>query len=302
MAETPRWQITRADLNRQIADHMHGHHLPSDRFKAQRQARIESTVLQGLIMQKLLLERAKELPAQEVESEEDRTIQHLRGQLSDPAYRQMLQAYGMTEGQYRQAIHNDVLIRLLIEKEAVHDTSPTDKEVDAFYAENKERFNTPRSILFSRILISVHPGDSAASKAAKFASIQQASIRIKKGEDFAAVAREVSDDQDSARKGGEMGWSFQGAGDPIFEKAAFALQPGEVSDVLQTREGYEIIKILQSRPASEISEADARATIVDQLRMRSRVAQEQAYDQKLLATSDVIYHIPLVNVPTAARN
>lgn len=71
--------------------------------------------------------------------------------------------------------------------------------------------------------------------------------RVKKGEDFAAVAKEVSDDKASGEKGGDLDWKPKGASPPELENAAFAMQPGQISDLIKTKYGWHIIKLEERR-------------------------------------------------------
>jgi parvulin-like peptidyl-prolyl isomerase len=71
--------------------------------------------------------------------------------------------------------------------------------------------------------------------------------RVRAGEDFAALAKEFSTDPGSKDKGGDLGWFGHGQMIPEFEKAAFALQPGQVSDVVESQFGYHIIKVDEKR-------------------------------------------------------
>jgi len=77
--------------------------------------------------------------------------------------------------------------------------------------------------------------------------------RARNGEDFAKLAREYSQDETSAAKGGEVGRFGHGQLDPAFEKAAFALKPGEVSPVVGTLAGFHIIKLRQRVPSEHLA-------------------------------------------------
>jgi foldase protein PrsA len=100
-----------------------------------------------------------------------------------------------------------------------------------------------REIRASHILISPEEGkDEEAKKLA-----EQILERVKKGEDFAALAKEYSDDPGNSDKGGDLGYFTTGRMLPEFEKVAFALKPGEVSGLVKTQFGYHIIKLTDSR-------------------------------------------------------
>ncbi len=91
--------------------------------------------------------------------------------------------------------------------------------------------------------------------------------RIRKGEDFAAVAREVSTDTSTRENGGDLGWFPRGQMVEEFETAAFALQPGQVSDVVQTAFGFHIIKVEErdpNRPLDEYLLLERQSRVLDE--------------------------------------
>jgi len=90
--------------------------------------------------------------------------------------------------------------------------------------------------------------------------------RVRKGEDFAKLAKEVSDDPGSKEKGGEYDFFAKGAMVPEFEEAAFKLKPGEVSEPVETPYGFHIIKLEDRRSASSASDPKVRQQITDKLK------------------------------------
>lgn len=86
------------------------------------------------------------------------------------------------------------------------------------------------------------------------AEAQKALARVRAGEDFAKVAGEVSQDATSTEAGGDLGWFARGMMPQEFEEAAFALEPGQVSHIVQTSFGYHIIKVLERDPDRPLSE------------------------------------------------
>lgn len=124
------------------------------------------------------------------------------------------------------------------------DVKVTESDLRPLYKQEKNRFTAAAQRKAQHILISVNNGDWAAAKN-KIESIRQ---KIKNGASFAEMAKKYSDDTGSADQGGELGWVTQGTMAPPFDKALFALKPGEISQPVKTRFGWQLIKLEAVRP------------------------------------------------------
>lgn len=145
-----------------------------------------------------------------------------------------------------------------------------------------EKFATPEQIRASHVLIAAKACE-AESKAREVLAKAKLS-----GADFAALAREYSDDPGSAARGGDLGLFSKGKMAPAFEKAAFALkQPGDLSDVVKTEFGYHVIRLDERIPAKQQSFEAVRETIVRNLaEAQARSSRQQTVD-KLTATMQI---------------
>jgi parvulin-like peptidyl-prolyl isomerase len=130
----------------------------------------------------------------------------------------------------------DQMLAKELEEEVSNNIEVTDKEVAKYYDEHKDKFSTPPKVKASHILVKTKEEAEEILK------------EIKGGGDFAALAKERSKCP-SAKKGGDLGWISKGRMDPAFEKVAFALGTGDISDVVKTSSGYHIIKVEDKRPA-----------------------------------------------------
>ncbi|MCX5781891.1 MAG: peptidylprolyl isomerase, partial [Elusimicrobia bacterium] len=126
---------------------------------------------------------------------------------------------------------------------------PSDQEVEKYYAENKKDFTRPVEITAKHILL------NTVEEAKKVLE------RIKSGEDFSKLARELSKDSVSAGKGGLIGPFKKGDLVPEFEKAVFPLKINEVSDVIKTQFGYHIIKKVSEKTLTAMSSQNAKKYI-----------------------------------------
>jgi parvulin-like peptidyl-prolyl isomerase len=155
--------------------------------------------------------------------------------------------------------------------------------IKAQYAEQKGRFDTPKKVQASHVLAKFKAGDVEAEKKAK-TKIELAKAKLDGGADFAAVAKEFSDDG-SAAKGGDLGMFGPGRMVKAFEEAAFALKAGGTSDVVTSRFGYHIIKVVKIEEASVTSLEDASDELAKELFNKERIGKlAKAHAQLILTT------------------
>ncbi len=137
-----------------------------------------------------------------------------------------------------------------------------EEDLQEFYEQQKHSYVVPEGRRASHILILAEDqADKAAVAKAKEAA-EAVLNRIKAGEEFAAVAKEVSQDPGSAESGGDLGFFGKGVMDPAFEKAAFELEKGAVSGLVQSQFGFHIIKLTDIRPEAGKSFEQARPEVL----------------------------------------
>jgi peptidyl-prolyl cis-trans isomerase D len=142
----------------------------------------------------------------------------------------------------------------------------SDDDLRAYYDEHQDEFTREEQVRARHILIRTG-GDHTAEQATQ--EIERIKARIEGGEDFATVARQVSEDPGSKDKGGELGYFGRGRMTPAFEKAAFDAQPGDLVGPVTTSFGVHLIQVEDRREGGVIPFDEARAAV------RSRVAAER---------------------------
>jgi len=146
----------------------------------------------------------------------------------------------------------------------------SDEEIKTFYAENQNRFVVPEERRASHILIKVAKDASAADREKARARAQEILAKLRANPaDFARLAKEYSEDEGSAEKGGDLDWANAGAYVKPFADALFALKPNEMSDLVQTEFGYHIIEVTGVRPGSVRALDQVRPQIEAELRKRT---------------------------------
>ncbi len=171
---------------------------------------------------------------------------------------------------------------------------PTEAELTAFAAEheseiaqdyeaNRHRYTgVPEQVRARHVLFRTQASDTDEAKAAARAKAQAALTRIRGGEDFAAVARDVSEDTSSGPRGGDIGFVRRGQRPDAFEDALFGLEIGAVSGVVETSQGFHVIRA-EARREGDVPEAEAKREIAERLyrELGAGAAAERAASEAL---------------------
>jgi len=134
-------------------------------------------------------------------------------------------------------------------------------DVQQAYNTNIEQYSQPEQVRASHILLKTEGKDDAAVKAKAEDLLKKA----KAGADFAELAKANSEDEGSAKNGGDLDFFGRGRMVPEFDQVAFQLQPGQISDVVKTQYGYHIIKLTDKKAAATRSIDEVRQQLTDQL-------------------------------------
>jgi peptidyl-prolyl cis-trans isomerase D len=151
----------------------------------------------------------------------------------------------------------------------------TGQQIERSYNDNIQQYSTPEQVRASHILIK-STGKAEDDEAAK-KKAEELLAKVKAGGDFADLAKKNSQDEGSAAKGGDLDFFPRGQMVAEFDKVAFALPPGQISDLVKSQFGYHIIKVTDKRPATTKTLAEVRTQIEDQLKYE----QAQSAAQKL---------------------
>jgi peptidyl-prolyl cis-trans isomerase C len=286
------FEITRANLDESFVTYKaslaaRGQNIP----EAQREL-VESNLLQHLIISKILLQKATSDDKLKTREQVDLAINAARTNApSEEAFNIQIKATGMTLDQMRERANEEQLCKRVLDREVKDKITVADDAIKKFYDEHPSDFNIPEQVHASHILIGTLdpvtqqplPPDK---KKEKENLIREIRARAEKGEDFAKLAKEYSQDPGSKDKGGEYTFA-RGRMVPEFEAAAFSLRTNQISDVVETQYGYHIIKLLEKLPASKMQFAEASPKIKGFLEEQEFEKQLPDYFKKLETENDV---------------
>jgi len=214
---------------------------------------LKRELLEQTINNKLLLIAAQKdttikVISKEVEAAVKDQLKKVKSEFSEEAFQAQLKAEGLTESElkkkYREQIRNQMMTDRLVASK-LSKVSVSTKEVKDFYEIYKDSIpDQPEAVKLSHILLEIKPSqetlDSLKKKAEMILKL------AKKGQDFAQLASSYSDDP-TGKEGGNLGFFRKGDMIPTFEEVAFALKPGEISQVVETEFGYHIIKVEEKK-------------------------------------------------------
>jgi len=198
-----------------------------------------------------------------------------------------LSGMGATYDQLRASVSETELVQTFVTTQIQPQVSVTEEEVGAFYDANPEMFARPDMVRARHILVRLKPNSTTADKKEARARAAAAHQRVVAGEDFAAVAREVSEGRNAA-DGGDMGFFAQDEMVPALANAAFALEIGQISSVIETQFGFHIVKLIEKRAASQMPFQEAKEP-VRQLLTGNRTAEKLSEVRvKLIEAANIV--------------
>jgi len=215
--------------------------------------KIKKSILETMIDEKLQLMKGEKRGIRVTKKEIEEGISKVKSRFEfGKEFNEELKRQNLTEGQFRKKIEEQLTVIKLIDQEVKGKISePTTKEIKSFYKEHEEEMVEPEKVRVRHILIKADKDDSQSKKNEAHKKIEEILENVKKeGADFAELAKEHSQGP-SAKVGGDLGFFTQGEMVKEFEDVAFKLRVGEISDVVETKFGYHIIKSIERKSAEK---------------------------------------------------
>ncbi len=271
--------------------------LPTE-FIEQYEKQIRQWALDKLISERLLAEQIEQAKIVVTEEELNSLISEQAAAQQPPLsleeYKKKLEEYGQSFEADKAKLRKQMLYQKLLGPQLAGIASVTEEEAKQYYSDNPREFETPEQVRASHILIipdtSQPNTDPNVAKAAAKAKAEDLLKKIKEGADFAELAKAHSNCP-SAAKGGDLNFFARGQMAAPFEKVAFELQPGQVSDVVETRFGYHIIKVTDRKQGSVILFEQAKDYIITKLTQEKRSEFVTEYIETLKDKAHIVYPI-----------
>jgi peptidyl-prolyl cis-trans isomerase C len=205
--------------------------------------------LDTIIDEEVLAQESRKLKVDDIEQKVDQELKAIETKHGvEGGIERYMKQRSLTMDDLRKAARVSVCSEEYLKKQGILEPQIPEDRIRKMYQENPGSYRREETVKISHVLISVDEHAEAATK--KKARQEADSIRsdILQGKDFAEIAKTHSD-CNSAAGGGDLGFIKKGYMPKEFDKVAFALEKGAVSEVLQTKFGYHIIKVVDKKPA-----------------------------------------------------
>lgn len=227
--------------------------------------RIKNTVLDKLIRRELLFQASQKagvgLAANELEGE----LKSLKNRFVNPtAFRGQIESMAWNEEAVRREVERGMILKSYVTRVFVPQVTVSESESQKYYRSHPEKFHQPKMVRAGHIYVKVDPFATKTEKRRARKKIEKLWKKARKGEDFAQLATQHSECYSSER-GGDLGFFKFSKMEESFAKAAFALDVGEISPIVETSYGFHIIKITGKKPSATFSYRKSREKIQNYL-------------------------------------
>jgi peptidyl-prolyl cis-trans isomerase SurA len=247
-------------------------------------------ILDDLILEEILLGRARQTNLQVPETEVDTAIADAKKNLTDQAFQQQLTQRNLTTADMRETFRRQLVANKVIERDVTSKVAVTDQQVTDFFNANRAQFNVPEdAVHLAQIVVTPAPdpqlanrtGDDATTAAAAAAKTAMLMQRLQQGTPFADLARDYSEDPESAPRGGDLGlvpMSRVRQAPPPLRDAVLALTPGRARVVSQNGVSTIVYVVSQEKAGQrDLSAPGVRQQITDALKSRREQLLRTAY-------------------------
>ena len=250
----------------------------------------DKDVLRDLIDQQLLLEKGKDLGIT-ADTEVIKRLDEMRKEMHMDSMEELEKAatsQGISYEDFKQNLKNQIITQQVISKEVGSRMNVSKDELQQFYDDHKSQLEQPEQIRLSELLISTEkkdkdknpPADETQLVAAAQAKADDLLAQLRKGASFEDLAKKNSDGP-TAAQGGDLGYFKRATLAKELEEKTFAMKPGDVSDVIRTKQGFVILKVAEHQQAGVPPLSQIEGKVQDALYMQKLQPALRAYLQKL---------------------
>jgi len=249
-------------------------------LNAQEMASLQEAVLDGLIEETVMLQRAGILSLSVGEAELSSRIGEIRREYNGEQFDRLFGKGGIVYPGWKEALRKRMLLEKLIDSEVNEKITVKTDEAERHYRANRKAYMTEKRVRVAQIVVRDRDRAEAILK------------RLKRGEDFGKVARQVSIGPE-AKKGGDLDFFTPGIMPEAIDRVVFTLQVGKISEIVQSPYGYHIFKLLERKKAGGRRFSEVKERVIADLRKLKEGETYERWIEELKAKAVIRINRPL---------
>jgi parvulin-like peptidyl-prolyl isomerase len=291
--------IKKADLEAAFKNMLAAQRIPAESIPEAQRAQGYRMILDDMILEKLVMKRAAETKVtdEEVAAQFEKIKKNFG---SDEELKKQVEAAGETIDKVKAGMRERIRQENWINEQVKGKTDVTDADADEFYKKNPDQFKAPEQVRASHILIAVPQDAKPEVVVEKEKAAQAIADRVKKGEAFDKLAKELSEDPSAKQNSGDLDFFTKEAMVPEFSTAAFAMKKGDISNPVRSQFGYHVIKVTDRKGAEVVTLEKAKPQLMAYLKQQKRQAEIQKIVQGIRAQAEVKINLPAAPAPAPA--
>lgn len=283
--------IKKEELEEAFQNVLRAQRIPADQIPAEQRAMGYRMILDELIVDKLIIKRSAETPV--TDEEVAAQFERIKTQFgSEDELKKALAEAGETVDKVKQGMRARLRQEHWMDEQVKGKTEVTDADAKDFYDKNIEQFKSPEQVRASHILISVEEGAKPEVDAQKKKAAQAIAARVKKGEAFDKLAKELSEDPSAKENSGDLDFFSKEQMVPEFSAAAFGMKKDEISEPVRSKFGYHVIKLTDRKDAETVPLEKAKPQLVAYLQRQKKQTEIEKIVQEIRSKADVKVNLP----------
>lgn len=280
-------EIKGSELEKNFDGFLASRQIPGDALPPAERSRGYHMILDEMIKEKLIEKRASAIKVSDEEVAD--TFKKFTATMgSEEDVKKQIVASGQTIDGVKEKIRASLQQDHWLDAEIAKTGGVSDQDAETFYKANTAKFLSPPQVRASHILLRLAPEAKPEEVVAKQKAAEAIAARVKKGEDFAKLAQELSEDPSAKQNSGDLNFFSKEQMVPEFSEAAFAMKKGEVSEPVRSQFGYHVIKVTDRHDAETVPLEKVKPKLLAFLKQQ----KVEALKQEIRAKAEVKVTLP----------
>jgi parvulin-like peptidyl-prolyl isomerase len=284
-------EIKKAELDKALGNVLAAQGIPASQLPDDQRLQGYHMVLDNMIIERLIADRSEKekVTPEEVAAQFDK----LKAKFgSDEELKKQLEKAGETEDKVKNGIRERLQQQHWMDAQVIGKTDVTDADAEDFYKKNPEQFKSPERVRASHILIAVPEDAKPEVVAQKQKAAQAIADRVKKGEAFDKLAKELSEDPSAKENSGDLDFFTKEQMVPEFANAAFSMKKDEISNPVRSSFGFHIIKVTDHKDAETVTLEKVKPQLLAYLKQQKKTAALEKIVQDIKEKADIKVNLP----------